>query len=235
MALKDITLSIKTGERVAICGRTGSGKSSFIGLLLKLLSPIQEHTSLAKIDGLDLSRIERSSLRQQLLTVPQEAVFLPDGASFQENLDLAGTVDRTHCEAALRAVGMWETVEERGGLTAGMTASTLSAGQKQLFSLARAVCRQRARARESVHSGILLLDEVSSNVDKHTELCIQQILRSEFKGYTVVAVSHRLDMIMDFDKVVVLNQGAIVEVGVPLTLAETGGSWFSNLVKAAAS
>jgi ABC-type multidrug transport system fused ATPase/permease subunit len=81
-------------------------------------------------------------------------------------------------------------------------------------------------------SGILLLDEVSSSVDHETESVMQEIIRTEFKNYTVVAVSHRLDIIMDFDTVVVIDSGEIVEVGVPEKLAAETGSRFGDLVRA---
>ena len=122
---------------------------------------------------------------------------------------------------------------EKGGLTAEMSAGTLSAGQRQLLSLARVILRRRYRASQGANGGILLLDEVSSSVDQATEKVMQKIIRTEFKGYTVVAVSHRLEMIMDFDRVVVMDQGSVVEVGVPRVLAEKAESRFGELVRAA--
>ena len=77
-----------------------------------------------------------------------------------------------------------------------------------------------------------MLDEVSSSVDQATEKVMQEIIRTEFKNYTVVAVSHRLEMIMDFDRVVVMDQGSVVEIGVPRVLAEKAGSRFGELVRA---
>jgi ABC-type multidrug transport system fused ATPase/permease subunit len=77
-----------------------------------------------------------------------------------------------------------------------------------------------------------LLDEVSSSVDQATEKIMQEIIRTEFQSYTVVAVSHRLEMIMDFDRVVVMDQGSIVEIGVPRVLAEMAESRFGELVRA---
>lgn len=82
--------------------------------------------------------------------------------------------------------------------------------------------------------GILLLDEVSSSVDHETERVMQDIIRTEFRHYTVIAVSHRLDMIMDFDRVVVMDTGEIVEVGNPVELAGQSGSRFGDLVRTSA-
>ncbi|KAF7622110.1 multidrug resistance-associated protein [Aspergillus flavus] len=253
LALKNITLTIHPGEKVAICGRTGSGKSSFLALLLKLLDPLpstvnnhnQEPPVL--IDNIPLHRIHRATLRQRLIAVPQDAVFLPDGSSFRANLDPTNTATPAECQRVLEAVRLWGFVQERAeGLHAPVTAGTLSAGQRQLFSLGRAVLRAMIRQRSTSPSpeeegydkqdqgGILLLDEVSSSVDRETERMMQEIIRAEFRHYTIIAVSHRLEMIMDFDRVVVMDRGEVVEVGNPAALKERGaGSRFGELVAAA--
>lgn len=237
LALHNIYLRITSGEKVAICGRTGSGKSSLIALLLKLLDPLPETAENAVIDNIPLHRINRSALRQRIIAVPQEAVFLPDGSTFQANLDPSVVSTPEECQAVLAAVGLWKFVQERGGLDAGMSAGTLSAGQRQLMSLGRALLRRRVRARDlgtGSDRSILLLDEVSSSVDHETECVMQEIIRTEFKDYTVIAVSHRLDMIMDFDRVVVMDTGEIVETGNPAVLAAETMSRFGNLVRTAA-
>lgn len=167
-------------------------------------------------------------------------VFLPDGSSFQANLDPFAVSTAEECKAVLVTVGMWQFVQERGGLDAGMSAATFSAGQRQLMSLGRALLRRRIRVRNSrvvgggSQGGILLLDEVSSNVDHETERVMQEIIRVEFRDYTVIAVSHRLDMIMDFDRVVVMDMGEIVEIGNPMALAREEGTKFGDLVRAGA-
>lgn len=170
--------------------------------------------------------------------MPQDAVFLPDGSTFKENLDPVGVSTAADCEAVLVAVELWPFVLERGGLGAGMSAGTMSAGQRQLMSLGRALLRRRVRARdlggESSESegGLLLLDEVSSSVDHETERVMLGVIKAEFKDYTVIAVSHRLEMIMDFDTVVVMDTGEIVEIGEPRALAGQDGSRFGELVRA---
>lgn len=240
LALRDVHLKINSGQKIAICGHTGSGKSSFILLLLKLLDPRSETAGNAFIDDTPLHRINRPALRQRIIAVPQEAVFLPDGSTFQTNLDPDDVSTPEECRIVLIAVGLWDFVQERGGLKAGMSAGTLSAGQRQLLSVGRALLRRRIRAGKlelthgTLDGGILLLDEVSSSVDHETERVIQDIIRDEFKDYTVIAVSHRLDMIMDFDKVVVMDKGEVVEVGKPAVLAGEAGTWFGDLVRAGA-
>lgn len=206
MALKDISLIIEAGKKIAICGRTGSGKSSLLALLLKLLDPTPETSANISIDGLPLHKIDRTTLRQRLLAVPQEAVFLPDGTSFKENLDPIDVSSLQECQHALESVGLWDFILGKGGLIASMSAGTLSAGQRQLLSLARVLLRRRHRSQQGTDCGVLLLDEVSSSVDQATEKVMQEIIKTEFERYTVVAVSHRLDMIMDFDEVVVMDK-----------------------------
>ncbi|KAG2012494.1 hypothetical protein GB937_007089 [Aspergillus fischeri] len=252
LALKNITLTIHPGEKVAICGRTGSGKSSFLALLLKLLDPLpstdnnHDQEPPVLIDNIPLHRIHRATLRQRLIAVPQDPVFLPDGSSFRANLDPTNTATPAECQRVLEAVRLWGFVQERAGvLHAPVTAGTLSAGQRQLFSLGRAVLRAMFRLRSTSPSpeeggsdnqdqgGILLLDEVSSSVDRESERMMQEIIRAEFRHYTIIAVSHRLEMIMDFDRVVVMDRGEVVEVGSPAALKGTPGSRFGESVAAA--
>ncbi|RYP77563.1 hypothetical protein DL770_007064 [Monosporascus sp. CRB-9-2] len=234
-ALKNIELSVSPGEKVAICGRTGSGKSSLIALILKLLDTSDRTRDAVYIDNLALRHLDRQTLRRRIIAVPQDVVFLPDGATYQANLDPFDVATRQECQFVLETVDLWAFVLECGGLDAGLIAGTLSHGQQQLFSLARAVLRRRIRSRSvglgggGSEGGILLLDEVSSSVDRETEKAMREVIRAEFKEYTIMAVSHRLDMVMDFDRVVVMEKGEIVEAGRPSELAHEAGSRFGEL------
>lgn len=233
LALRDIDLTIGAGEKIAICGRTGSGKSSLLALILKFLEPLRGD-GYVLIDGLPLSRIHRPTLRERIIAVPQGTVFLPDGSTFQQNLDPFSAATADDCKEVLQLVGLWSALEDKGGLDAPMEAEHLSHGQRQLMSLGRAILRRRIRSRarggDGCRGGILLLDEVSSSVDYETEKMMKDAITGEFKDYTVVAISHRLDVIMDFDRVVVMDSGNIVETGDPRVLAEETGTRFGELV-----
>lgn len=238
MALKNLNLVIRPGEKVAICGRSGSGKSSVISLLLRLLDPLPSCAESVFIDDTPLHLVNRTILRERILTIPQDVVFLPDGSSFQLNLDPFGASSEADCWSVLESVGLRNLVEGQGGLAAGMDVVMLSQGQKQLFNLARALLRHRIKARDvrdgygdtgAVQRGVLLLDEFSSGVDHETDRAMQKIIRDEFVGYTVIMVSHRLDVVMEFDTVVMMDAGRIVETGQPSTLIETEASKFREL------
>ncbi|KAK2008949.1 ABC transporter [Colletotrichum eremochloae] len=232
LALKDLTFSIQAGQKVALCGRTGSGKSSMILLLLRLLDPVSTCSQNIEIDGVPFHRINRSTLRRRIIAVPQDAVFLPDGSTIKSNIDPFEAASDAECLSVLRVVQLAGFVEGLGGLHEGMNADSLSAGQKQLFSLGRAILRRRMKDARSKRrgGGILLLDEVSSSVDYATDRLMQEIIMNEFATYTIVMVSHRLEMVKDFFQTVILmDQGRVIETGSPAELIETKGSRFSEL------
>ncbi|OBS23407.1 hypothetical protein FPOA_03955 [Fusarium poae] len=231
LVLRDLELDILPGQKVAICGRTGSGKSTLILLLLRLLDPLSSCSTNIKIDDVDLHEIDRATLRKRIICIPQDAVFLPDGSSIKANIDPYNSATDAECFSVLNTVRLTNFVHDKGSLNAGMSAEDLSAGQKQLFSLGRAILRRRARDRgEKKHGGLLLLDEVSSSVDRVTDRAMQEIIRDEFENYTIIMVSHRLEMVVKyFDRVVVLDKGSVVEDGGPGQLIEREGSRFGEL------
>jgi ATP-binding cassette subfamily C (CFTR/MRP) protein 1 len=231
LVLRDLELDVLPGQKVAICGRTGSGKSTLILLLLRLLDPLHSCSTNIKIDDVNLHEIDRATLRKRIICIPQDAVFLPDGSSIKANLDPYHAATDAECFSVLNTVRLTNFVNDKGSLKAGMSAEDLSAGQKQLFSLGRAILRRRVRDRgEKKQGGLLLLDEVSSSVDRNTDREMQAIIRDEFESYTIVMVSHRLEMVMKyFDRVVVLDKGSVVEDGEPRELVEMEGSRFGEL------
>ncbi|EGX94981.1 ABC transporter, transmembrane region, type 1 [Cordyceps militaris CM01] len=227
--LQNMNLTIKSGERIAICGRTGSGKSSCVSSLFRMLDL---DTGSIVIDGVDIAKAPREELRRRLNTVPQQPFFLY--GSVRENIDPLGTATDERLIEVLTAVQLWEVFEEHGGLDEDMDADLLSHGQRQLFCLGRAMVRS---------GRILVLDEFSSryvmeirpllieltffrSVDAETDDMMHRIIHDEFEGQTVIAIAHKLDTILDFDRVVFLDKGSIAEIGAPRELLATEGSLF---------
>lgn len=208
----------------------GSGKSSFILLLLALLEPLQKDNAeyMLSIDGVPLSSINPQMLRERIITVPQDPVFLPIGSTIMENLDPLGVATPEQCREVLQATGLWDMVESQGGLYSILSESSLSQGQRQVFNIARAVLKRKTSG-----SSVLLLDEFTSSVDADTERDMLAMIEREFAGCTIVMVAHRLHIVSEFcDRVLVLDHGRIVEDGDPRTLARVDESWFASLLAA---
>ncbi|KAG8170280.1 hypothetical protein KVR01_001025 [Diaporthe batatas] len=213
LALRNITLSVSPGEKVAILGRTGSGKSSLILMLLGMLDPLPGCAQSISIDGTPTDQLRGETLREHIIAMPQHAVFLPEGASVRENLDPLGQADSHACQHALELVGLPALAADQDG---ALGWKALSDGQRQLFSLARCVVRRRARrARHGggAEGGLLLLDEISAQVDEETAAKMDGIIHREFEHYTVLAVTHRMPSTQAFRRAVVMEDGRLVEDG----------------------
>ncbi|UKZ89567.1 uncharacterized protein TrAFT101_004613 [Trichoderma asperellum] len=235
LVLHDLSLSIPARQKIAVCGRTGSGKSTLMLLLLRLLDPLNNPSGILTIDHVPLSQIKRGMLRQRIIALSQEAIFLPDGNTIKMNIDPRSEATEAACLSVLEVVGLAKFVNSRAGLDACMKADDLSMGERQLFCLGRAILRKRIKgsnARQGKDGGVLLLDEVSSSIDHDTDRRLQEIIKAEFENYTVIAVSHRLQTVVDYsDRVIVLDGGRLVESGTPQALIETPGSYFGELWK----
>ncbi|KAJ4859436.1 ABC transporter domain-containing protein [Trichoderma breve] len=235
LVLHDVSLSILPGQKVAVCGRTGSGKSTLMLLLLRLLDPLNNTSMTLTIDQVPLCEVKRGTLRQRVIALSQEATFLPDGNTIRQNIDPRSEATDAACLSVLDVVGLAKFVSGRGGLDASMKADDLSMGERQLFCLGRAILRKRIKDQKTEQEkagGVLLLDEVSSSVDHDTDRRLQEIIKAEFENYTVIAVSHRLQTVVDYsDRVFVLDGGRLVESGTPQALIATPGSYFGELWK----
>ncbi|KAJ7657324.1 P-loop containing nucleoside triphosphate hydrolase protein [Mycena polygramma] len=203
--LHDISFHITSGERVGIVGRTGSGKSS---LTLSLLRCIPTEGSVI-YDGLETSKLNLDALRSSITIIPQIPELL--SGTLRANLDPFGQYDDAELNDSLRAAGLFALQDEmdEGRITLDSAISTggsnLSIGQRQIFALARAILRR---------SKILILDE-----DYKTDSIIQNSLRHELRGdVSLITVAHRLQTIMDADKIMVLDAGCIVEFDSPKKL-----------------
>ncbi|KAI9743572.1 MAG: hypothetical protein M1818_002887 [Claussenomyces sp. TS43310] len=202
-AVNDVSLTIRSGEKIGICGRSGSGKSS---LLLCLFRMLELQSGCIVIDDVDLSTVPRNDIRARLNAIPQDSVFLARSIRLNVCPWDAISHDDNDLVRLLEKVGLWDAISGQGGLDARMDAELLSHDQRQLFCLARAMLRK---------GQVAVLDEIGSSVDRTKSELIQRLIRTEFATCTIIAVAHRLETIMDFDRVVVFEQGNIVECGNP--------------------
>ncbi|KAI1858524.1 uncharacterized protein JN550_012571 [Neoarthrinium moseri] len=212
--MRGVSMEIKPQEHVAICGRSGSGKTS---LILALLRMIETQRGQIVVDGVDVANLSCTDVRSHLNVVPQDPFLLP--GTIRLNLDPFGTASDEQITCALERVRLWTIVKEQGGLSQVIDTAAWSAGQRQLLCLARAMVRK---------SNILILDEATSSVDDGTEAVMQEIIDTEFKTCTVLAVMHRLKHIARYDKVALLDKGMLVEYDAPTTLLQQA-SRFSDL------
>ncbi|KAF2008813.1 hypothetical protein BU24DRAFT_359666 [Aaosphaeria arxii CBS 175.79] len=203
--LNDLNFAIPPGTKLALVGRSGSGKSSLIAALLRLMD-IQSGSIV--IDGIDIATLPREVVRSRLIALPQDPYIL--AGSVRENVDPLRCVSDEEISAALRKVQLDHLLDQPTiGLDARLTMDMLSHGQCQLLCLARAMIRK---------GSILILDEATASVDVHTDALMQQIIRTEFKHHTIIAAAHRLDTIIDFDAVIVMDAGRIAESDNPENL-----------------
>uniref|UniRef100_A0A8H7N605 ABC transporter n=1 Tax=Bionectria ochroleuca TaxID=29856 RepID=A0A8H7N605_BIOOC len=213
--LKNICLEIEPGSKVGVCGRTGSGKSTFLLTMLRM-AEVQSGDIL--IDGISVKSMPRNVARRRIITMPQEALFLP--GSVRSNVDPLNEHPDEAIFSALNEVGILDIIIARGGLSANMEAMALSHGQQQLFCLTRVILSS---------SKIVLLDEITSSVDAVTEAKMMEVVERTFHDRTVVAIAHHLHTIRNFDKIIVLDKGCVVEVGSPDELLGNPLSVFREL------
>ncbi|KAH8811062.1 putative ABC transporter [Xylogone sp. PMI_703] len=225
--LKDITFNAQAGQKIGICGRSGSGKSSLVQSIFRLLEITQGRVL---IDKIDITSMPRDVLRSRLAIVPQEPFFVP--GTIKRNLLLHSIVkqgeekeeiEKSHekIESTLRALNLWNKTIELGGLDVVLEPEKmLSQGERQLFCLARAILNP---------SPILVLDEATSSMDVRTDEVAQKALRELCAHRTVITVAHRLDTILDGDLVIVLDSGRIIEQGPPNELMNTEGAALARM------
>ncbi|EDO37461.1 predicted protein [Nematostella vectensis] len=218
-ALDDITLEITAKQRVGIAGRTGAGKSFLLAALFRLPEPGGE----VLIDGVDLGTIDIQAARRAMAVITQDPVLF--GGTLRRNLDPFDKFTDQEIWAALESVQLLNTVRalpDQLMYQLGESGSTFSVGERQLLCLARALL-QRCK--------VLVLDEATANVDYRTDRQVQQLIRSRFTGCTVLTIAHRLNTIMDYDKVIVLDKGHVVEYDTPGMLAGKQDGVFAGLLK----
>ncbi len=203
VAIKDFDLEISPGEKVAFVGPSGAGKSTIFHLLLRFYDP---QAGRIIIDGVDIARARSEDVRARIGIVPQETVIF--GASARENIHFGrpGATD-AEIEAAARAAAADEFIQQlpKGyDSFLGERGTRLSGGQKQRIAIARAILKDPP---------ILLLDEATSSLDAESERLVQEALEYLKKGRTTIVIAHRLATVLKSDRIVVMNEGRIIDVG----------------------
>ncbi|CAG0912864.1 unnamed protein product [Notodromas monacha] len=210
---------LKYAAEVGICGRTGSGKST---LLLSLLRMMESVDGRIFIDGRDIAHEPVEELRAKIATIPQDAVLF--SGTVRSNLDPSEKMSDEKIWEALESVKVDDIVKSRPralDAEVGPSGSCFSAGEVQLLCLGRAACRQGA--------SILLMDEASSDLHPVAYDRVQSALTTWFKSYTVLSVAHDFDTLKKFDRIIVMENGEIVEQGTPGSLEMKVGGHFAGM------
>lgn len=221
-ALSHLSFVLEPGEKVAVVGRTGAGKSTIITAIYRFVELSEGRITL---DGRDISQVPVRRLRKVLAMVPQDPILF--SGTLRDNLDPQGQITDADIWAALEKICMRDLVAnhpDRLLMDVGEGGGLLSVGQKQLLCLARALLRR---------SHLVIMDEATSAIDRDTDALIQATLRISFAGATVITIAHRLETIMEYDRVLVMGEGRILEAGRPKELACTDGSYFAEMVSIA--
>ncbi|KAJ1790201.1 hypothetical protein LPJ62_002043 [Coemansia sp. RSA 2167] len=214
-ALRKVALCIQPGEKIGIVGRTGSGKSSLINALLRI---VELETGTIKIDGVDISQIGVHNLRKQISVVPQMAALFR--GTLRANLDPSDKYSNEKVDVAIKAAGLeaWgpDKLIENNGIN-------ISAGEQKLIGICRAILQQRK---------IVILDEATANINnKAEEQLVSNVIASEFENSTVLTIAHRMETVRNSDRVLVMSRGRVAEFGTPAALVAQGGR-FAKLVAA---
>ncbi|XP_054675056.1 ATP-binding cassette sub-family C member 10 isoform X1 [Grus americana] len=217
-ALDGVNFTVYPGEKVGIVGRTGSGKST---LFLALFRMLELKSGRILLDGVDSQLVGLEELRSRLAIIPQDP-FLFSG-SIRENLDPQGKRTDAELHEVLEQCHLRDAITQMGGLDSelGERGKSLSVGQRQLVCLARALLTQ---------AKVLCIDEATASVDQKTDQLLQQTIRQRFADKTVLTIAHRLNTILDSDRVLVMQAGKVAELDSPARLSQKDGSLFQRLL-----
>ena len=221
LVLKDISVDIKGGMKVGIVGRTGAGKSSLISTLLRL---VELDAGTISVDGVDIGEIGLADLRSAIAVIPQDPVLFQGTVRY--NIDPFNAHSDEDVWRALDRANLKEKVAGEGSqlmMVVEAEGENFSVGEKQLICLARALLRRNK---------ILLLDEATASVDVATDHAIQSTIQDAFSACTVLTIAHRLNTVIGYDLILVLDQGVLVEKGSPSKLMRNGGI-FESMARAA--
>jgi len=218
LVLKGVSFEVVRGERLGICGRTGSGKSSLINALFRIVEPCGGSIH---IDGADICKLGLHTLRGNLAIIPQDPVIF--SGSLRKNLDPFGSISSDKVLSdGMRSAGLEELLQSSEGLDlrVAQNGENLSQGQRQLLCIARVIIRP---------ARITVLDEATSAMDAETDRAVQEALSQHWRTsgegewMTMLTIAHRLGTIFDYDKILVLSSGQVAEFGSPQALRQNGG------------
>jgi len=219
--LSNLNFRIQAGEKVALVGQSGSGKSTIINLLMRSY-PLRDGQ--IRADGLDIQQLNLSAFRQNIGIVPQEVILF--GGTIRENIEYGkpGASMEEIREAARKANAL-EFIEgfpERFETVVGERGVKLSGGQRQRIAIARAILKDPA---------ILILDEATSSLDAHSEVLVQEALEKLMEDRTTIIIAHRLSTIKKVDRIFVIKEGKLAEKGSHAELTSLNNGIYSNLLK----
>ena len=218
LVVKNISVKVEGGQKVGIVGRTGAGKSTLTVALFRL---VEAALGKIKIDGKDISKIGLHNLREKLTIIPQDPVLF--SGTLRMNLDPLNDFSDSELWTALEKAHLANFVSGREeGLEHPISegGENLSLGQRQLVCLARALLK---------NTRVLILDEATAAVDLETDELIQATMRKEFVDSTVMTIAHRLNTIMDYDRIMVMDKGYLVEFASPQELLRNTNSIFYRM------
>ncbi|KAI1320479.1 hypothetical protein EDD11_000864 [Mortierella claussenii] len=217
--LHNLSLDIKGGEKIGVVGRTGAGKSSIMMALFRLVEPTQ---GTMEIDGVDICKLGLFDLRTRLAIIPQDPVLF--SGTIRSNLDpFEKRTDQELWEVLERSDLKNYVVSLDGGLDSQVSefGENLSVGQRQLLCLARAML---------THARVIIMDEATASVDVATDVMLQKAIRVDFAESTVLTIAHRLNTVIDYSRVLVLDHGEIKEFDTPANLLSRPDSVFASMV-----
>ncbi|KAK6726836.1 hypothetical protein RB195_004877 [Necator americanus] len=222
LVLKGLTVHISPGEKVGVVGRTGAGKSSLTLALFRIIEPAG---GTILLDGVDISSVGLHDLRERLTIIPQDPVlfsgtlrFNLDPTSNYTDSEIWSAIEMASLKSFVKSLpfGLQHQIDECGG--------NISVGQRQLVCLTRALLRK---------SRVLVLDEATAAIDGQTDALIQSTIRKQFEDSTVITIAHRLNTIMDYDRVLVMESGRVEEFASPQQLLTNKNSMFYSMAASA--
>ncbi|KAI8823438.1 P-loop containing nucleoside triphosphate hydrolase protein [Fimicolochytrium jonesii] len=218
--LKDVNLEIKSTEKIGIVGRTGSGKSTLLTALLRIVEICKGKIV---IDGVDLSKLGLAELRSNIAIIPQEPVLFV--GTIRSNLDPFGKCSDDEIWKALDSVQLGDKIRD---MPAKLDSEVIENGKNFSLGLRQCVCIARAILSKSK---ILVLDEATAAIDSRTDAMLQETIKSSFADLTVLTIAHRLNTIIESDRVLVLDAGKILEFDEPKKLLDNENGDFHALLK----